>query len=126
MPGYLALHLHRVQDVVLLLGVALAAWAVTAIWGNWAILYGRRRTATLLLVGGLISLGMRQILPSSAVADGAAVTLSDAGLIGFILPGLTAVGIDRHGIRRAVGGLLLTAVLVRLLLIVGTGGEPTW
>ena len=47
----------------------------------------------------------------------------EAQVIGFIIPGLIAIWLERQGIVETLGALLTASVVVRLLLIVFVGAE---
>jgi gamma-polyglutamate biosynthesis protein CapC len=111
-PGYLALSLTRPIDVALTVGAGLATFAVVHTLSSLLILYGRRRTVLTLLVGYLIA-----ALLHSAAAD----TITPAGielkLVGFVIPGLIALWLERQGIVETLSTLLTASVVVRLILV---------
>jgi hypothetical protein len=47
----------------------------------------------------------------------------DLTIIGYIIPGLIAIWIDRQGVVESFSTLIIASVIVRLLLILITGGE---
>lgn len=116
-PGYVALNLHRPVDVLLTLLAGLAAWAVVHVLSSVVVVYGRRRTVLMILFGYLIGALMRWIL---------AVPLDGAGeltVIGYIIPGLIAIWLDRQGVVETISSLTLASVVVRLILILGVGSD---
>ncbi|MCG8586538.1 MAG: poly-gamma-glutamate biosynthesis protein PgsC [Pirellulales bacterium] len=118
-PGYIALCLNDPMCVALTL---LAAWltyvVVRAISGK-VILYGRRRIVLMILVGFLIGALIRALpIGDAAVWAGmAGVAATGVAVVGFIIPGLIAIWIDRQGLVETVSVLLMTSVVVRLVLI---------
>ena len=82
------------------------------------ILYGRRRTVLMILVGfvvgALVRTATREI--SRRVPD-------DYMVIGFIIPGLIATWLDRQGILATLCSLVTASVVVRLVLILFVGAE---
>ena len=118
-PGYIALCLNDPMCVALPL---LAAWltyvVVRAISGK-VILYGRRRIVLMILVGFLIGALIRALpIGDAAVWAGmAGVAATGVAVVGFIIPGLIAIWIDRQGLVETVSVLLMTSVVVRLVLI---------
>ena len=113
-PGYLALYLLKPLDLGLTLGAAFLAYAVVSVLENFFIIFGRRRTALMILVGYLLGMGIRSwtsLLPS------------DIEVIGFIIPGLIAVWMDRQGIVETLTAMTIVSVAVRLTLIVTLGTE---
>lgn len=111
-PGYVALYLTRPADVVLTLLVALATWAIVHWLAQWLIVYGRRRTVLMLLVGFL--LGM-------AVRSGMGLALTDPTteytVIGYIIPALLAIWFDRQGLFDTCVSTLTASAVVRLALV---------
>jgi hypothetical protein len=51
------------------------------------------------------------------------MTTIDLSIIGYIIPGLIAIWIDRQGLIESLTALLIASVIVRLILILITGGE---
>lgn len=122
-PGYLALFLVRPVDIALTLAVAWVTYSLVRVLASVMIVYGRRRTVLTILIGFLIGSVVNQwiglgILSSvndpSALASSRALELSS---IGFIIPGLIATWMDREGTVETVSGLLTSAVITRLILI---------
>ncbi|MFZ0428944.1 MAG: poly-gamma-glutamate biosynthesis protein PgsC [Acidobacteriota bacterium] len=117
-PGYLALFLDKPWSVVLTLGAALATFLIVRALSSIMIVYGRRRTVLMILVGYLIGAAFRAF-------EGQYVPYSDQALtvIGYIIPGLIALWMDRQGLVETVCALLTASVMVRLLLVVFLGAE---
>ena len=44
-------------------------------------------------------------------------------VIGFIIPGLIALWMDRQGVMQTFGSLIIVSVIVRLTLILTVGAE---
>ena len=113
-PGYLALYLLRPLDLLMTVGVAFLTYAVVSVLGNFLIVFGRRRTALMILVGYLFGMGVRSwtgLLPM------------DVDIIGFIIPGLIAVWMDRQGIVETLTAMTIVSVAVRLVLVLTLGAE---
>jgi hypothetical protein len=76
------------------------------------IIYGKRRTVLMVLLGYLI---------------GAAVHTLHGGpevhVIGYVIPGLIAMWIDRQGVIETLSALVTAAVVVRLVLVIVAGSE---
>ena len=116
-PGYLALSLTRPLDVVLTLGAGFVTFAIVHTLSSFMIIYGRRRTVLMILVGYLVGLGLRWITSSLLPMD------NELQVIGFIIPGLIAIWLDRQGIIETLAALLTASVLVRLILALVVGSE---
>ena len=118
-PGYIALCLNNPLCVALTLLAAWLTYLVVRMVSWKVILYGRRRIVLMILVGFLIGALIRVLPLGDAIAwtsmAGAAAT--GVAVVGFIIPGLIAIWIDRQGLVETVSVLLVTSVVVRLVLI---------
>lgn len=135
-PGYIALQLMRPWTVAMTLLAAYLAFVLVRILSGYMILYGRRKTALIILsgyvIGALLELTLGGLFTFPADpgvtqgnAAGAAATSTvptvrfvELSVVGYIIPGLIAIWFDRQGVVQTLAGLVLTAVLVRLTLIV--------
>lgn len=127
-PGYIALNLSKPLDVALTIVAGMASYAIVHALSQTAIIYGRRRTVITILVGYVIGIALNSIsfdaIPihltgSSETATGG----TDISIIGYIIPGLIAIWIDRQGLIETISTLITAAVVVRLLLILFYGME---
>ena len=124
-PGYVALHLSKPLDVLLTVGAGMATYAIVHALSLTTIIYGKRRTVIMILVGYVIgmSIGTLSLAPwlsSSGLASTSPVELS---VIGYIIPGLIGIWIDRQGLVETISVLLSASIVVRLLLILVYGTE---
>ena len=143
-PGYMALYLTRPIDVAVTLAAALFTFFLIRIASTFVIIYGRRRTAVMILVGyaagvfmnaalaALYEVGSESVVPAMT-PPGDALTLvtatrnvAEAGVIGYIVPGLIAIWLDRQGVVPTFAALVTSAVVVRLLLILVVPQELQW
>jgi gamma-polyglutamate biosynthesis protein CapC len=118
-PGYLALNLTRPIDVLLTVGGGIATFVVVHTLSSFMILYGRRRTVLMILMGYLIAMLVRWGTGNYAHMHG-----TELQVIGFIIPGLIAIWLDRQGIVETLAALVTASVVVRLILVV-VGAELT-
>ena len=116
-PGYIALNLHRPLDVLLTLGTGLAALGVVHLLASVVVVYGRRRTVLMILFGYLIGALVRWVLDLPLEGSG------EVTVIGYIIPGLIAIWLDRQGVLETISALATASVVVRLILILGVGTE---
>jgi poly-gamma-glutamate biosynthesis protein PgsC/CapC len=116
-PGYIALNLTRPLDVALTLGAGLVTFAVIHALSSFVILYGRRRTVLMILVGYLAGMAVRWVTAGVVPVD------TELRVIGFIIPGLIAIWLDRQGIVETLSALITASVVVRLILIIVVGTE---
>lgn len=121
-PGYIALALSRPLDVVLTLAAGVLTYAIVHALSSTVIIYGRRRTVIMILIGYLLgmSIGTLSIGPFGAEHRSPS---TDLAIIGFIIPGLIAIWIDRQGLVETISVLLTASVVVRLVLILIFGME---
>jgi poly-gamma-glutamate biosynthesis protein PgsC/CapC len=137
-PGYMALQLMNPFNVAVTLTAALATFLIVRLVASYAVIYGRRQTILMILtgymiagvldlvLGGLVAWADLEMIgqPGEGEAQVAALEsvvasrLLELSVIGYIIPGLIAIWFDRQGILQTLCGLAVTAVLVRLALIV--------
>ncbi|MGM0526603.1 MAG: poly-gamma-glutamate biosynthesis protein PgsC [Pseudomonadota bacterium] len=137
-PGYVALQLTDPLSLSLTLFAALVTYLIVKIIASFAIIYGRRQTIIMILTGYLIA-GLFDLFIGNLVTwadlqmigggggDQAQVgvlestvmmSVMESSIIGYIIPGLIAIWFERQGVLQTLCGLAVTAVLVRLALIV--------
>lgn len=121
-PGYIALRLGSPVDVALTLAAAFATYLIVHALSTITIVYGKRRTVLMVLVGYLVGIFISRIsfgaLEVQPLLGGA-----EFAVIGHIIPGLIAIWIDRQGLLETVSTLLTASAVVRLALILALGSE---
>jgi poly-gamma-glutamate biosynthesis protein PgsC/CapC len=117
-PGYLALHLTEPLTIIVTLAAGLAAFAVVRAIGSILIVFGRRRTVLMILVGYLIGMVARYFMAGYAPEAGV-----EHRVVGYIIPGLIAVWLDRRGIVESFCSLITASAVVRLILILVLGSR---
>ncbi|HMJ10813.1 MAG TPA: poly-gamma-glutamate biosynthesis protein PgsC [Polyangiaceae bacterium] len=117
-PGYIALELTRPLSVALTLGGGLCTYLIVQTLSSFTIVYGRRRTVAMILVGYLVGMFLRW-----AVAGLEEPPNVEHAVIGYIIPGLIAIGFDRQGLLQATAALLTSSCIVRLILVLVAGAE---
>lgn len=118
-PGYIALYLDKPLSIVYTLVASFLTFALVKSSSSLFIIYGRRRTALMILVGYLIGMGGRETLGTQL----SQFFSEDAQVIGYIIPGLVAIWFDRQGAVVTTCALSIAAVVVRLILILLVGAE---
>lgn len=121
-PGYFALYLGRPIDVLLTIACALATFLVVRLLSTFIIIYGKRRTVLMILIGFLLRslftmIPIESTLASAGLFDPFAEGGSALEVIGYIIPGLVAIWIDRQGLVETLSALTAASVVVRLILI---------
>jgi gamma-polyglutamate biosynthesis protein CapC len=115
-PGYIALQLTRPLDVLVTVGAGLATFALVHALSSFVIIYGRRRTVLMIIVGYAIGMLIRATHLSTSLGY-------EFEVIGFVIPGLIAIWLDRQGVIETITSLLTASVVVRLLLVMAVGTE---
>lgn len=117
-PGYIALSLRDPIQVVMTLVLGFATFLCVRLLGNFMVLYGRRRTVVIILVGFVLGWFFRNLMVLEIAGD-----TIELAAIGYIIPGLVGMWIDRQGVAETTATLITSGVLVRLVLILIYGGE---
>jgi len=117
-PGFIAINLGRPFDVLLTLIAAAVTYLIVHALGTFIIIYGRRRTVLMILVGYLVRI-MFDFLPLGSLASIEFLATGDAAftVIGYIIPGLIAIWMDRQGWVETLSALIAASVAIRLVLI---------
>jgi poly-gamma-glutamate biosynthesis protein PgsC/CapC len=113
-PGYIALHLFKPWHLAATLAVALATYAIVKLLSTVLIVHGRRRTALMILIGYILGMLMGQWF---------SVWNEELTVIGFVIPGLIAVWMDRQTVVQTLASLALVSGIVRLVLVLTIGTE---
>jgi poly-gamma-glutamate biosynthesis protein PgsC/CapC len=116
-PGYIAMHLHEPLRLVGTLIVAFITYVAIRIVAHFVFIYGRRRMVLAILLGFIFGYISRQIISYEMLA--ADIRLE---AIGFIIPGLIANWFERQGVVKTVATMMIAAPLVRMLVMLFTGG----
>jgi poly-gamma-glutamate biosynthesis protein PgsC/CapC len=115
-PGYIALGINDPIVVGLTLAVSLLTFFIVRVLATVMIIYGRRRTVLMILISFLLGSLVR-----AGLGAGTPVGPFEIDVIGYIVPGLLAIWMDRQGIVTTVSSAVTASVLTRLsgLLILG-------
>ena len=118
-PGYLALSLNKPADILATLAVAFITFAIVRVVSRFAIVYGRRRIFLAIIVAFVLGSLVRVApIQASDISHGWCPSPGEfACVIGYIIPGLIALGLDRFGVIETLAPMFSSAVIVRLVLI---------
>jgi len=108
-PGYLALAMSEPVTVALTFAVTLLSYFAVRVLGTIAIVYGRRRNVLAILIGfGLGALARTLV--------GAGTPFGELGIdvVGYVVPGLLAIWMDRQGAVVTVTSAVTASVATRL------------
>jgi gamma-polyglutamate biosynthesis protein CapC len=117
-PGYFALYLDQPTMILTTLLVAYVTYAIVHSLSSFMIIYGRRRTVLMIITSFLLGAALRHF-GQVPIAD----TGLDIKVVGYIIPGLIAIWIDRQGLVETLSALTIASVVVRLGLILINGGD---
>jgi poly-gamma-glutamate biosynthesis protein PgsC/CapC len=108
-PGYLALGMLNPISLVITLAISLLTFFLVRVIATVTIVYGRRRTALMILIGFLMGSLVRIGFGVGALAEPVEIEV-----IGYIVPGLIAIWIDRQGAAITFSSALTATVVTRL------------
>ena len=114
-PGYIAMNLHDPFRVIITFCISVITFFIIQLLSKFMLIYGKRRLVLSLLIGfslGYLSRKWIIFFPENI----------NLIVIGNIIPGLIANWMDRQCVVRTVSVVLLTAVIVKLLVIILFGG----
>ena len=123
-PGYIAIFLGKPFDVMLTLAAAIVSYFIVHLLSSFVIIYGRRRTVMMILVGYCIRM-LIEFIPFDSLASIGLLSIGDPSfkVVGYIIPGLIAIWIDRQGLVETLAALIAASVAIRLLLILIYGTD---
>jgi gamma-polyglutamate biosynthesis protein CapC len=121
-PGYIALALSRPLDVALTIAAGILTYGIVHALSSTILIYGRRRTVITILIGYVLGMSIGTLSLGSLLAVDSSPS-SEVAIIGYIIPGLIAIWIDRQGIVETISVMLIAATVVRLVLILTFGME---
>ena len=114
-PGYIALFLHQPIQVLSTFSVAIIVLIIIKLLSRVMFLYGKRRIVLALILGFFFGYLSRTIYIDVE-------NINSVAVIGNIIPGLIANWMDRQGVVRTISVVLLTAVIVKLIVMIIFGG----
>lgn len=118
-PGYIALKITQPLSVVVTLVAAVITYVIVHSLASIMIIYGKRRTVLMILFGYMVGILLNQLpIAASDVVQGV-----EFKTIGYIIPGLIAIWIDRQGLIETLSTLLTASVVVHLIMILFLGGD---
>jgi gamma-polyglutamate biosynthesis protein CapC len=119
-PGYIALYLNKPMVILTTVVVSLLTYFIVNSLGSFMIIYGRRRTVLMILLGFLLGWLVRMLEPVPLGRQ-----FIELSIVGYIIPGLIAIWMDRQGIIETAAALVTSSAIVRLVLILFFGRDIT-
>lgn len=111
-PGYLALHVLEPPAVIATLAVSLLTFAIVRVLATVTIIYGRRRTVLMILIAFLIGTLVRSGFDVAPL-----IALIEVDVVGYIVPGLLAIWMDRQGVVVTISSAMTATVGTRLIAL---------
>ena len=118
-PGYMALMIHAPLRIAGTILVSLLTFYSIKLLSNYMFIYGRRRTVLVILIGFLLGWASRNFFMFQ-LPNGSSIEFQS---VGYIIPGLIANWMERQGVIQTLSTMIVAAVVVRLLLMIFTGGQ---
>ena len=106
-PGYIALYINS-PEIFYTLIISILTFLIVKVIGSFAILYGKRRFAIMILFSFIIKyfIGLFHIIPGNL------------DVIGYLIPGIIAQDFEKQGIFNTIISLsIVVAILVLILLL---------
>jgi len=116
-PGYIAMSLQDPVRVLSTVLVALVTYGIIKILSRHILIYGRRLLIVSILLGYLIGYATRLFPPLPMNRS-----FIDITTIGYVIPGLIAYWLNRQGVVETLSAMIIVSVVVRLIIIVISGG----
>lgn len=117
-PGYAALMIHHPLRIAGTILASLATFGTLKYLSNFMFIYGRRRTVLVILIGFCFGWLSREFLVFHV-----ANMSFEMQVFGLVIPGLIANWMERQGVIETITTMVIAAVLVRLLLMLISGGD---
>ena len=117
-PGYFAIYFDKPIFIISTILIGFLTFAIVRALSSILIIYGRRRTVLTILLGYLLGMAFRFLATDIAMATGL-----EFNVIGYIIPGLIAIWLDRQGVVTTISTLMIVSTIVRLVLILTLGTE---
>ena len=114
-PGYIALYLDQPLQIAITFIVAVIVVGMIKLLSQYMFIYGKRRMVLALILGFLGGYISRNFIFSP-------IDNLSLAVIGNIIPGLIASWMDRQGIIRTMAVVIITAVVVKLTVMLISGG----
>ncbi|MEF9880127.1 MAG: poly-gamma-glutamate biosynthesis protein PgsC [Clostridia bacterium] len=110
--GYLCLFFEQPLRIVSTLLLAMLVYLLTRLLSHFVILYGRRRFMVMIVLGLILGWVIEKFVL------GIALIPEDTRIIGHVVPGLIANDMYKQGIPRTLLAVLLSAAVLRVLIMV--------
>ena len=108
-PGYLALNIHRPINILMTYIIALITFYLVNCLKKFMVIFGKRRTTLLLIIGMILGL-LVEMIPGMSGTE-------KIDVVGFLIPGLLALSFDKQGIIATLSLSMFSFISIKIILI---------
>ena len=116
-PGYIAFYLDAPEKILSTFFVSFIVFATLKVISKFVIVYGKRRFMLCICLGFIFGVSMDQYM-YLFFSFGKDSFIFDRMVIGNIIPGLIANWFERQGVVRTISSILITASIVKLIVVI--------
>lgn len=109
-PGYIALFLDNPKRIVTTVMLSILTYATVRLLSKYIVIYGRRKFSVFIIVSFLIRFIIGNFL---GVLD---FPISTALIIGYLIPGIIALDMDRQGIIKTLSAMFIVAFVLKIVM----------
>lgn len=110
-PGYIALFLDSPKRILITLLLSFLTFGVVRLLSLVTIIYGRRKFAVFIIISFLLRYFLSLFFRYSDFPGTTAL------VIGYLVPGIIALDIDRQGAIKTISSMFIVAFLLKLSII---------
>jgi len=111
-PGYMALYYNLPHRIAATVGLSLITFLIGRILFNHTILFGRRKFAVMILISFTCSYLLSWIVGYAGFIYHPVVLV-----IGYLVPGILALEMDRQGVIKTVAAMLIVTSILKLVAL---------
>ncbi|NLN49889.1 MAG: poly-gamma-glutamate biosynthesis protein PgsC [Clostridiales bacterium] len=109
-PGYIALFLDNPKRIITTVMLSILTYATVRLLSKYIVIYGRRKFSVFIIVSFLIRFIIGNFL---GVLD---FPISTALIIGYLIPGIIALDMDRQGIIKTLSAMFIVAFVLKIVM----------
>lgn len=109
-PGYIALFLDNPKRIITTVMLSILTYATVRLLSKYIVIYGRRKFSVFMIVSFLIRFIIGNFL---GVLD---FPISTALIIGYLIPGIIALDMDRQGIIKTLSAMFIVAFVLKIVM----------
>ena len=116
-PGYIAFYLDVPEKILSTFLISFIVFVTLKLISKFVIVYGKRRFMLCICLGFVFGVSMDQYM-HLIFNFGQSDFVLDRMVIGNIIPGLIANWFERQGVVRTISSILITASIVKLIIVI--------